>query len=193
MKTIALSILLAAGAVLAAPAFAQDSGGSSSSYTPDAMPTDTGAGERGSSPTSWGVNAFVIDRTFDGVKALEAGNFAEAEAILVSAVKVDRNNADANLYLGVTRMNLGKWDEAKANLQVALRRNPKHPDPKSRLGVTYARLGDVARANALRADLVKMQAACKADCKLSPFIADGIRMIDEALAEPRSAIPTALG
>mgnify|MGYP003390645826 FL=1 len=129
----------------------------------------------------------------DGVYALQARNFAEAEALFAEALRYNRNNAEANFYMGVARMDLGKGEDAKKHLEIALRKKPKHPDPKSRLGVTYAKLGDTAAANALRADLVKMSDACRSSCRLSPYITAGIQMIDEALAETPAAAPAGRG
>ena len=80
-------------------------------------------------------------------------------------------------------MELGKWDEARHYLRTPARELRKDPKPKSLLGVTYARLGDVASANAQRDALLKMAAACNGTCETSAEIANGIQMIDSALAE----------
>jgi Flp pilus assembly protein TadD len=122
-----------------------------------------------------------------GVAALEANDFTRAEEIFAETLRYNQNNASVRFYLGVVKMNLGKWDEAKRYLKTAARKLRKLPDPKGHLGVTYAKLGDIAGANAQRARLVKMAEACKGTCKLSPYIMDGIQMIDEALAEAPSS------
>jgi TolA-binding protein len=193
MRTVALSILLAAGAALASGANAQESPAASSyayvgeSETPSSTPDFT--------PVSmWSDNASSSRYGIQyGVSALKAQDFMQAETIFANFLKYKQNNADANFYMGVAKMNLGKWDDAKQYLEIAVSRKPQHPDPKSRLGVTYAKLGDAAAANAQRADLVKMNDACKNACRLSRYIKGGIEMIDEALAQPSGPEPQGLG
>lgn len=187
MRTVALSILLAGGIALSSAAHAQEA----PAYTPDApAAADPSLGGGYSPPTDAQPSIWsdgIPNSRYsmqDGVAALQAKNLEEAEAIFTEALRYNRNNAEANFYMGVTRMDLGKWEDAKKHLEIAARKKPKHPDPKSRLGVTYAKLGDTAGAYALRADLVKMADACKGACRLSPYISVGIQMIDEALAQP---------
>jgi TolA-binding protein len=186
MRTITLSILLAAAAALASAANAQEASiappaAADPSYGGDySPPTDA-------PPSLWSDN--VSNSRYGiqyGVIALKDQDFTGAETIFANFLKYKQNNADANFYMGVAKMNLGKWDDAKQYLEIAVSRKPQHPDPKSRLGVTYAKLGDAAAANALRADLVKMNDDCKDACRLSPYIKGGIQMIDEALAQTQT-------
>lgn len=187
MRTVALSIVLAAGAALAVPASAQEAPPADPSYV---VPTPSSDSNSGADP-GWSDNwrwqnipgRARVDPIPVGVAALKANEFALAEEMFADVLRNKPNHADANFYMGVTGMNLGKWGDAKKHLEIAVRKKPKHPDPKSRLGVTYAKLGDTAGASAQRAELVKMADACKGTCRLSPYIMDGIRMIDEALAE----------
>jgi len=194
MRIVTLSILLAAGAALASAATAQEAPGvmpvgpPASSYAP--VP-DSGPAQPVWRGDSWGAN--VPDNYKGGmrygVSALKANELKVAEKVFANVLRYKQSNADANFYMGVTKMNLGEWEDAKKHLEIAVTKKPKHPDPKSRLGVTYAKLGDIAGANAQRADLVKMSDACKGACRLSPYIRDGIQMIDEALAQTPAATP----
>jgi tetratricopeptide (TPR) repeat protein len=193
MKTVTLSVLLAAGAALVGAANAQEA--------PTYIPSTpfTASEQVRSDPGSWSGDSWLnipelAPRTSPiptGVAALEANDFARAEEIFTRILRYNRNDAAVRFYLGVAKMNLGKWDEAKRYLRTAARTLRKLPDPKSHLGVTYAKLGDIAGANAQRARLVKMAEACKDACELSPYIQDGIQMIDEALAERASPKPAA--
>lgn len=193
MKTGTLSILLAAGATLAFAANAQ---------TPDVSlnpalsepPTSfsSAPADPGWSGDPWMPCCDLTDKRRarslgHGVAALEANDFARAEEIFAGILRYNQNNDAIRFYLGVAKMNLGKWDEAKRYLKIAARELRKLPDPKSHLGVTYAKLGDTAGAYAQRARLVKMAEACKGKCELSPYIIDGIQMIDEALTETPSS------
>ncbi len=187
MRTTSLPILLAASAAFAFAAHAQ--------APPPATPAPSSDVPIVSQPpeTVWAGDPRAPccdladirrERSLEhGVAALEASDFGRAEEILARNLRYNKNNDAVRFYLGVAKMNLGKWDEAKRNLKIAARELRKLPDPKGHLGVTYAKLGDIAGANAQRAELVKMADACKGDCRLSPYIAGGIQMIDEALAE----------
>jgi tetratricopeptide (TPR) repeat protein len=185
MKTVMLSILLA-GVALGSAANAQDAPAAAppvgvvdgSQFAPPETTNSSWdySGPRGSS-----------NPLQPGFDAIDSGNFTKAEALFARIRWRAPGDGAINFYLGAVRMDLGKWEDAKKPLEVAVRKIPVHPDPKSRLGVTYAKLGDTAGAHAQRADLVKMADACKGACELSPYIAAGIHMIDEALAETPAA------
>jgi TolA-binding protein len=119
-----------------------------------------------------------------GVQALQAKNYAVAEGIFEDVLRKDRNHADANFLMGVTKMGLEKWDDAKKYLEIAARKSPRKPDPKSRLGVTLIKLGDIEGAKLQREELVKLQAACKGNCRDGQYINDGIALIDGAMPKP---------
>lgn len=186
MRTVTLSILLAAGALIALPAAAKEAG----------VPPPVAANETTTMPPltatmqvpnwdgdAWRHGGFEhVKPIDDGLAALHLGKYAKAEASFAKVLRRDAGNADANLFMGVARMNLGKWEDAKTNLEIARDKLPTHPDPKSRLGVTHAKLGDTAGANAQRAELVGMAETCSDKCRLSSFITNGIAMIDAALA-----------
>jgi len=196
MKTVTLSILLAAGAALASAATAQVPPTPASPPDPS-FPTSLMNVQTHADP-GWSGDPKLpccdVDRGpssgpfHSGLVALKAQDYAKAEKIFTRAVVRNQRSAEAHLFIGVTQMNLGKWDDAKKNLDFAARKRPYHPDPKSLLGVTYARLGDIAGANAQRAKLEKLADTCKADCE---YIADGIQLIDEALAAAPATIPAA--
>jgi hypothetical protein len=167
MKSLALSFLLFAGAALSFPAHAQ---------VVDAQPDP-----RGEQVSTRGVAGPEVTRIELGLRTLQVNEFARAEKIFAEIVRRERKGY-SNFYMSVARMSLGKWEEAKEPLKVAVKRT-SNPDPTGRLGVTYSRLGDIDSASAQRAHLVAMNKACGEACELAPFILEGIRMIDEALAE----------
>jgi TolA-binding protein len=162
--------LLAATLVLASAANAQVPKGLERS----------GAGAEASAATQR-LDVTTGNRFQTGVEALQAKNYLVAEGIFRDVLRQDRNHADANFLMGVTQMGLEKWDEAKKYLEIAVRKSPKKPDPKSRLGVTLIKLGDIEGAKKQREELVKLQTACKGNCRDGQFISDGIAMIDGAL------------
>ena len=182
MKRVTLSVLFAAAAAatLAGAASAQDAPPASSYLTIHTAPAEPAwSGDHTGDP---GMAA--SPRIESAFNALEAKDFARAEEVFAKAVKRNPRDPAVNFYLGATRMDLGKWEDAKKHLEIAARKMPRHPDPKSRLGVTYAKLGDTTAAHGQRAALLKLADVCNGKCRLAPFIANGIEMIDEALAPP---------
>lgn len=164
MKTTLLVSLAFAAATLAAPATAQVPRG----YTPQSA--DMQKLENNT--------ALSARRYQDGVDALNAKNFAVAEAIFGEVLRENSGHPEANFMMGVAKMSLGKWADAKSNLEIAVKKKPKEPDPKSRLGVTLIKLGDVEGARKQREDLVKLKRACDGACKNAEYIDRGIAMID---------------
>ncbi len=125
--------------------------------------------------------ALSAKRYQDGMDAMKAKNFVAAESIFEEVLRENGNHAEANLMMGTVKMSLGKWEEAKKFLEIAAKKSPKAPDPKSRLGVTLIKLGDINGAMAQRAELEKLDKACKGTCKEAQWITGGIAMIDSSL------------
>jgi len=192
VRTATFSVLIALGALIAAPAMAQDTG--SAPATTDAMPyiapPSNSAPDSGWNIDDWrtqtGPTVSPLER---GVRALKSGNFQRAETSLIKALKSNSDDGLINFYMGVAQMGLGKWDAARSHLEIAYREDMTHPDPASRLGVAYARLGNTDGAQAQRTALLAMADACNGMCKLAPFILSGIRMIDEALVDAATPRP----
>lgn len=188
MRSVTFSILVAAGAAFGSAANAQ-----TPAADPPASSTDVSTPPPMQQAPQWAGDPQLPccdlsdtrrGRSLGhGVAALEANDFVQAEEIFADVLRRNRNDAGVRFYLGVAKMNLGKWDEAKRYLKSAARELRRLPDPKSHLGVTYAKLGDIAGAYAQRDRLVQMAEACKGSCEASPYILDGIQMIDNALAE----------
>lgn len=120
---------------------------------------------------------------------MQAGNYAMAEPMFLEVLQSKPKEPRANLMLGVTEMVLGKWEDAKKYLEVAVAASPREPDPRSRLGVTLVQLGDIEGATAQRAELAKMDAACRGKCRNAKWIADGLAMVDSAIATAKAPGP----
>lgn len=164
--TTAKSIILSLAAALAMA-------GVASAQVPRGMgPVSTDIQRRG--------NDNMSERYNDGVVALQAKNYAVAESIFKDVLRQQPKHADANFMMGVLKMSQEKWAEAKPFLDMAAKANPKSPDPKSRLGVTLIKLGDMEGAAKQRAELEKMNVACKDKCRNAEWIKGGLAMIDSA-------------
>ncbi|MFT3725085.1 MAG: hypothetical protein QM773_16055 [Hyphomonadaceae bacterium] len=187
MRKITLSVLLGAGVAFTGAASAQEA----PTYFPS-TPYTSSEQQRSDPPGSgaWMDNwhgdpglVFSSESLYGaGIAALQANDFTKAEEIFTKSLLYNKNDVTARFYMGVTKVKLEKWEEAKRYLRTPARELRKVPDPKGYLGVTYAKLGDTEAALAQRASLLKMAEACQGTCEHSSYIANGIQMIDEALA-----------
>jgi tetratricopeptide (TPR) repeat protein len=80
------------------------------------------------------------DALHKGTEAMQAGKFADAEKWFSAAVKVNPENADARMELGVAELRLGKAKEATEDLRDAITRNPQIPGANLFLGIAYAQM-----------------------------------------------------
>lgn len=124
--------------------------------------------------------------------ALAAKDYASAETTLAVLVKRDPTTLDANFLMGLAKSGLGKWEEARTHLEAAVKSEPKRPEPKARLGLAYAMLSDRDGVNRQRAELVKLDEACKSACSDATWIAEGIALVDQALSAPDAALASTL-
>lgn len=124
-------------------------------------------------------------------EALDAKNYAAAEAILGELVRRNPTTTDAHFLMGLAKIGLGRWGEAKPFLEAAVAREPRRPEPKTRLGLTHVRLGDIDAARKVRADLASLAGACATACEDAIWIADGLLELDGALAAPAAQAPRA--
>jgi hypothetical protein len=125
-------------------------------------------------------------------EALAAQDYAGAEATLAVLVKRDPTTLDARFLMGLAKGGLGKWEEARSHLEAAVKSEPTRPEPKARLGLAYAMLNDTAGVARQRAELAKLDAACKGTCNDAKWIAEGIAMVDQAAAGPDAALASSL-
>lgn len=128
----------------------------------------------------------------DATSALSAQDYAGAEAVLAQLVRRNPTTLDADFLMGLAKSGLGKWEEARTHFEAAVKSEPKRPEPKARLGLAYAMLNNTDGVNRQRAELVKLDEACKGACSDAKWIADGIALVDQALAGPDAAAASTL-
>lgn len=119
--------------------------------------------------------------------ALQARNYTEAETTLGEVLARSRMAPGANFLMGLTKIGLEKWDEARTYLELAVLDEPQRPEPKTRLGITYIKLNDADGARQQREALVTLDAACQHACTDATWIAEGIALIDQAMASEQAA------
>lgn len=77
-----------------------------------------------------------------GLAALEAQRFEKAEELLAKAIRLDPENAAAQLNYGFLKLKRQKLDLAKQHFQRALAINPELVEAQMNLGVVFAIQGD---------------------------------------------------
>jgi tetratricopeptide (TPR) repeat protein len=125
---------------LVAPAMAAGSSSSSRPSTPMAQPSD-----------------YEL-----GVKAVKAGDYQRALALLQKVVQGEPRNADAWNYVGFSHRKLKQFDQSLAAYQKALAINPDHRGANEYLGELYLMTGEPQKA---RERLAKLQSICPRGCE----------------------------
>jgi Tfp pilus assembly protein PilF len=118
---------------------------------------DGGAG----SPRSAPQKAADPDYT-SAVKAIEAGQYAQAIPLLEGVVARDPKNADAYNWLGFATRKNGDPARAIPIYEKALAIDPKHRGAHEYIGEAYLMLGDVAKA---RQHLSRLDSLCFLSCE----------------------------
>ncbi len=129
----------------------------------------------------------------EGLAALQAGNFAQAEKNFAKLLSFAPTTSDASYLMGLSQLGLEKWPEAKASLAAAVANEPTRPEPKARLGVAHVMLGDINGAADQHDALSAMWAACNR-CDGAQAIADSLTMLDKILvAATKKPAPATAG
>jgi tetratricopeptide (TPR) repeat protein len=97
-----------------------------------------------------------------GVKAVQAGDYQRALALLQKVVQADSRNADAWNYIGFSHRKLKNFDQSLAAYQKALAINPDHRGANEYLGELYVMTGDLEKA---KERLAKLHSLCRQGCE----------------------------
>ncbi len=97
-----------------------------------------------------------------GVKAVQAGDYQRALALLQKVVQAEPRNADAWNNVGFSHRKLKQFDQSLAAYQKALAINPDHRGANEYLGELYLMTGEPEKA---RQRLAKLQSLCPQGCE----------------------------
>ena len=97
-----------------------------------------------------------------GVKAVKAGDYQRALALLQKVVQAEPRNADAWNYVGFSHRKLKQFDQSLAAYQKALAINPDHRGANEYLGELYLMTGEPQKA---QERLAKLQSLCPRGCE----------------------------
>lgn len=119
----------------------------------------------------------------DAVAALQAKDYAGAERLLDDLLGRSLTPpADISFLMGLAKIGLQKWGEAEPFLRAAVAAEPKRPEPRTRLGLALVMLDQPVAAREQREALIELDIACNKTCADGPWISDGIRTLEQALA-----------
>jgi tetratricopeptide (TPR) repeat protein len=96
-----------------------------------------------------------------GKKAMAAGDWKGAIAVLKSAALRDTHNADIQNYIGYSYRRLRELEPAFAHFRQALTFNPRHRAAHQHMGETYLTIGNVAGA---KEHLAALEGICLIPC-----------------------------
>ena len=97
-----------------------------------------------------------------GVKAVQAGDYQRALALLQKVVQAEPFNADAWNYVGFSHRKLKQFDQSLVAYQKALAINPDHRGANEYLGELYLMTGEPEKA---RERIAKLQSVCPGGCE----------------------------
>ncbi len=97
-----------------------------------------------------------------GVKAVKAGDYARALALLRKVVVANPRDANAWNYIGFSHRKLNRFDQALAAYNKALAIKPDHRGANEYLGELYLQIGDPAKA---KERLKILDSACFFGCE----------------------------
>jgi tetratricopeptide (TPR) repeat protein len=96
-----------------------------------------------------------------GKRAMAAGDWNGAIAVLKSAALRDTRNADIQNYVGYSYRRLRELEPAFTHFRQALTLNPRHRAAHQHIGETYLAIGNVATA---REHLAALERICLIPC-----------------------------
>ncbi len=88
----------------------------------------------------------IYQLLIDGVKLFEAGEFKQAESVLIQILRQDKKHADANYILGIIASRLGQYDRAEKRLRKAIQLSPNASKIYNDLGLVLKQMGQLAKA-----------------------------------------------
>jgi len=127
-----------------------------------------------------------IDAFRDGVRAVNAKDFARATQLFQAVVQKDPKNADAFNYLAYSQRNLGQLDAAMQNYNTALTIKPDHKGALEYQGELFLMMGNQTSAEG---NLDKLTQACPHGCKEKDILVAAIARFKETKSSSNDPLP----
>ena len=179
-KRLALSLLAAIFAV--APAFASGGGGGGG-----------GGGGFGAGAPSDAAPAYdpVVEYR-NGVRFMEAKDYAKAEAAFKRVISVSKQEANAHFLLGMAHIAQDEWKPASKALKTAVKYQPAMFEAHARLVLVSRKLADAKTEQTHLAALEAAKSDCAGTCPNARAIEAAFALLETpADAQQQSALPPA--
>jgi tetratricopeptide (TPR) repeat protein len=128
----------------------------------------------------------------DGLAALQAGKFRDAERSFDNALTVDPRNADTLFMLGMAKAGRGDLKGAAHAYEKSLKIDDNQIPARREYAVALARLGQADKAQAQLAILKARADACADACAEAPDLKAALAAVQAALS-PAAAAPKPAG
>ena len=139
----------------------------------------------------------AVKRYQDGVTALQAEKWRDAQRAFRDALSADSRDANTNYMLGMAYAGDGKFKDSRRYFENAVKYSKGDlAEARGWLGRAYLKSGDAKDAKKVdeqKAALDAMKAKCAGTCKDAAAIDEAIKRIDDTRANPSAAVSPALG
>ncbi len=122
----------------------------------------------------------------DGMAALQAGKFRDAQGHFENALSVDPNNADTLFMLGMAKAGHGDLKGAQKAYERSLKIDAKQIGPRRELAITLAKEGQADQAKAQLDILQQAATACADTCAEASDLKAAIATVQAAMT-PKTA------
>jgi tetratricopeptide (TPR) repeat protein len=171
-------LVTAAITLLAAPALAASGGG----------------GGGGAAPSISGPTIDPVKRYQDGVTALQASKWKDAQQAFSDVLKVADRDANANYMLGLAYAGENKFKESKKPFENAVKYSKGDlAQARGWLGKVYIKTNEPKKADEQKAALAAMKDKCAGACKDAAAIDTAIKQVDDAIANPAASLSPTQG
>ncbi|MEP7210656.1 MAG: tetratricopeptide repeat protein [Alphaproteobacteria bacterium] len=163
------------------------------SSTP-AIAASGGGGGGGAAPSVSGPTIDPVKRYQDGVTALQASKWTEAQQAFGDVLRVADRDPNSNYMMGLAYVGEDKFKESRKYFENAVKFSKgDHAPARGWLGKVYAKAGDAKKANEQKTALAAMKDKCAGTCKSATSIDMAIKQIDDAIANPSASLSPAAG
>jgi Tfp pilus assembly protein PilF len=154
---------------------------------PAAWAAGGGSTGSGSMPSDSAPQFDAAQEYRNGVTALQAERWSEAEKAFKRVLTVAPRDANTNLLLALSKLGRGDAKGARPYLEKAVKYDPRLVAAHVRLGVTLAKLGEAEKAQAELAALQASAQACGGTCPDAAALQQGIAEVQAAIAAGKQA------
>ena len=136
------------------------------------------------------LNVDPADRYRDGVTALKAGNYRDAQRAFRDVLSREARDPSTNFLMGVSLANDTKLTQARSYLERAVRYKNDFTEARGWLGVAYAKTGEAEKASEQKAALTVLKTKCAGTtCADATAVDAALIRIEDAITNPAAPFP----